>query len=450
MFSLSEKKKKELISESDKLLSELFPLCRSLTGEGLRTTLKKLNEITSFKIKEFKSGKEYYDWKIPDEWIIREAFIRDSKGNKIIDFKDNNLHVVNYSNPIKANLNYFELKQKIHILADLKDAIPYRTAYYSEDWGFCMSSEDFKKLDKNDTYEVLIDSEFKKGVLNYGEHTIRGRNPKRTYIFTSYPCHPSLANDNLSGIILWTLLLRELKKLDLENNYIFAIHPETIGAIAYLKTNEKKMKKVEAGSVLTTVAGPGKYSIKKSFLQNSIMDRVNLKTFKDFGVDYIEYDFDPDAGSDERQYSSQYFGIPMTSICKDKYFEYDFYHTSKDNLDFISSIDLIETLNLYLSSISKLERNFIYKSLNPKCEPMLGKRGLYPSIGGQLKQNSNKDNNDDDNSEITLSAINWLMYLCDGKNDILDIAERTNLNFDLVSDVAQLLEKNKLLKRLNK
>jgi len=445
-------KESQELKNIEKVFDDLFPINRSITGEGLRQTLKyiKRNFFPEAEIKSVNSGQKVFDWQVPDEWIIKDAYVKNVYGKKIIDFKKNNLHLVSYSSPINKILTKEELLSHIHTLDSHPEWIPYRTTYYKKNWGFCCAKELLASKEFKGPFEVVIESSFNiAGKLNWLEFTKIGKSKKEILIST-YCCHPSMANDNLSGIILWTFLLRELKKLDLENNYIFAIHPETIGAIAYLKTNEKKMKKVEAGSVLTTVAGPGKYSIKKSFLQNSIMDRVNLKTFKDFGVDYIEYDFDPDAGSDERQYSSQYFGIPMTSICKDKYFEYDFYHTSKDNLDFISSIDLIETLNLYLSSISKLERNFIYKSLNPKCEPMLGKRGLYPSIGGQLKQNSNKDNNDDDNSERTLSAINWLMYLCDGKNDILDIAERTDLNFDLVSDVAQLLEKNKLLKRLNK
>lgn len=446
IFKLPEERKKNLIKETEKVLSELYPLCRSLTGEGLRSTLKKLNEITSFDLKEFNSGNKYYDWEIPDEWIIRDAYIKDSKGNKILDFKQNNLHVINYSNPIKEKISYFDLKDKIHTLPNLEDAIPYRTAYYSDEWGFCMSNKSFKRLDKNEIYNILIDSDFKKGVLNYGEAFIKGKKSEKTYLFTTYPCHPSLANDNLSGVILWTLLLRELKTIELENNYIFVIHPETIGAIAYLQTNEKKMKNIEGGSVVTTVAGPGKFSIKRSCSPNSIIDKAGLQTLKEYGSDFIEYDFDPDAGSDERQYSSQHFGIPMISICKDKYFEYDFYHTSKDDLKFISSKNLIETLDLYLSLISKIERNFIYKSLNPQCEPMLSKRGLYPTMGGQLKQKAiNEDHRHD--WEKTLAAINWLMYLCNGKNSILDIVEKTNLNFDLLSDTAFLLEQHKLLER---
>lgn len=447
MFKILKEEKESLISECEQILDDLFPLSRSLTGDGVRATLRKLNEVTSFEIKDFKSGEKHYDWEIPKEWFIKEAFIKDSKGKTILNYKNNNLHVVNYSNPVNTTISYEQLNDRVYTLPNLEDAIPYRTAYYSDEWGFCMSHNDFKKLDKNETYNVLIDSEFKDGVLNYGEVFLRGRNPKKTFIFSTYCCHPSLANDNLSGIVLWILLLRELKKHTLENNYIFVIHPETIGAIAYLQANEEIMTNIEAGSVITTVAGPGKYSIKRSCKPASIIDRACIQTFKEHGFDFIEYNFDPDAGSDERQYSSQYFGIPMISICRDKYFEYDFYHTSKDDLNFISAKNLIGTLNLYLSTISKLEKNFKYKSLNPKCEPMLGKRGLYPSVGGQIKQQANKEKNNHEWDRV-LPAINWLMYLSNGENSLLDIAEITSLEFDLISDTADLLKDNKLLERI--
>ena len=446
MKYLSKESRRSLTQQSDYLLNKLFPICRSLTGDGLRQTLFQLREFSSFDIKSVESGSQRYDWKVPKEWVIREAYIKDSTGKIIVDFERNNLHVMNYSDPINKKLSYDKLVKNLHTLPDLKSAIPYRTSYYSSEWGFCLTHEQFETLDRNETYSVVIDSEFIDGELNYGECLLKGKLSKKTYIFTSYPCHPSMANDNLSGVVLWVLLLSELKKKKLNNDYIFVLHPETIGAIAYLNKNEELMKKVDGGFVLTTVAGPGEFSIKKSIDVNSSVERAAFAMAKESKRSFKEYDFDPDAGSDERQYSSPFFRIPMVSICKDKYFEYDYYHTSLDNLDFIRSQFLVDTLECYLDIVFKLEGNKIYQTLNPKCEPMLGKRGLYPSIGGQLKQGPSETTGND--SEVKLRAINWLMHLSDGETSLLDIAAASNIDFDIILEVAETLECNKLLKNL--
>src|SRR3989338_1330159 len=241
--------------EAGELLRELFPICRSITGMGLRQTLAKLKEVSDFDIKEVPSGTECYDWIIPDEWEIRSAFIADESGRRIVDFKNSNLHVVSYSIPVDQKLTGAELKKHLHTLPHLPEAIPYRTSYYHPNWGFCLSYREYSRIDANKIYQVKIDSTLKPGFLSYGEVLLPGKSGEE-YLIHTYCCHPSLANDNLSGQVLWALLLRELKRLKLRHSYRFVIAPETIGAIAYLAKNEKVMKKVSGGFVITTVAGP--------------------------------------------------------------------------------------------------------------------------------------------------------------------------------------------------
>ena len=243
------------------------------------------------------------------------------------------------------------------------------------------------------------------------------------------------------------MLLKKLKKKKLNNNYTFVIHPETIGAIAYISKNQKKIKNLKGGFVLSCVGGPGKFSLKKSFQRDSVVDRIAELSFKEKNIDYLKYEFDPNGGSDERQYSSPYFKIPMITICKNKYFEYDFYHTSLDNLNFISSKNIMKTLELYLDIIDKLEKNIVCKSLNQKCEPMLGKRGLYPSIGGALKHSRTLIDKNNKNLHLRLKAINNLIYYSNKKNSILDIAHKTGIKFDLLYETALSLINKNLLKK---
>lgn len=434
---------KSLKTIANNLLKELFPICRSITGDGVRKSLSILKEISDFNLFEIPTGTQCYDWTIPQEWSIKSAYIKDQDGNIIVDFDNSNLHVVNYSQPIDKIITYDELAKHIHTLKNLPDAIPYRTTYYNSDWGFCMSYNKFKNLDKSKKYYVKIDSNLKTGSLTYGEKFITGKTDN-TYLLSTYCCHPSLANDNLSGMVLWTLLLKILSEFQTNNSYKFVIAPETIGVIAYLNQNETEIKKVNGGFVITTVAGKGKFGYKNSFLENSIIDRVVKKTFQELNQKYIHYDFDI-YGSDETHYSAPFFRIPIGTICKDKYYEYDYYHTSYDNLDYISAESLIETLKLYILSIEKLEMNFKYKSLIPYCEPMFGKRNLYPKIGGQIKQ-SVAEGNDYDINEM--DCMLWLMFYCDGEHDILSISEKTNLPVNHLYRVAEKLHEHKLLKKM--
>ena len=444
----------KIIFEVKKIFDELFPICRSITGNGVRQSLKILQKIANFDIKEIPSGTSCYDWIIPNEWNVEEAYIEDSLGNKIIDFKKNNLHLVGYSVPIDENISFNELKSHLHMLPDLPDAIPYRTSYYEKNWGFCLSKKQFEQLDPNESYHVKIKSKLEQGSLTYGEYYIKGKSSKE-YIFSTYCCHPSLANDNLSGMVLWALLLRELQNRETENSYRFVIAPETIGAIAYLSENEKAMKNVTGGFILMTVAGPGKFSYKESFLQEHEVDVVTRKAFQKLKTDFISYPFHI-LGGDETEFSSPYFRIPIGVVCKDKYYEYDYYHTSLDNLEFISPQNLIDVFDIYIKIIDQLEKNQTYISLNPQGEPMLGKRDLYPQTGGAIHQrvvNSKKSHEEREYPTTSktmkgteLDAMLWLLFYGDGENSLLEIEGKTNIPLETLHSVATTLCKKNLLK----
>ena len=455
-FSNSQINLEAIAKEAKDYLERLFPICRSITGNGVRQTFNILKEIVDFDIIEIPTGKICYDWIVPQEWNIEDGYIAELNGNKIVDFKDNNLHVVNYSIPVDKQASFQELAKHLHTLPENPDAIPYRTSYYKRDWGFCLSYKQFNQLDKTSYYKVVIESSLKDGSLTIGESIIKGQS-ECEYLFSTYCCHPSMANDNLSGQVLWAFLLRELKNIELYHSYRFVILPETIGSIAYLSENESEMKNVTGGYVLTTVAGPGEFGYKVSFQEDAEIDRVVLSTFKDRNIKVIRYPFDIN-GSDERQYSSPAFRIPIGSICKDKYYEYDYYHTSLDDLSFISVESLVKVLELYLLTINKLEINRFYKTNCAHCEPQLGRRGLYPKTGGQIKQRSfdydknhrdrfyGHNDSDNNNKGIDLDAINWLIFYCDGKTSLLDISEKTNIPIDKLYETAERLIEYNLLK----
>lgn len=427
-----------ITAQADILLKELFPICRSITGDGTRATLGKLCEITDFQLFEIPSGTACYDWTIPDEWNVRDAFVADSTGHRVIDFKVNNVHLVNYSSSFEGMLTFDELTPHLHTLPDLPTAIPYRTTYYNRDWGFCLTHEQMQKMDKTGSYHVVVDTTLAPGSLIYGEAILPGTSGKE-YLITTYVCHPSLANDNLSGVILWTLLLREMRRRPHRHSYRFVIAPETIGALAYISRNEASVKDLAGGFVVTTVAGPGRIGYKPTWQGDSLIDRAVRLTYRELGLESVEYPFDA-SGSDERQYSTPGLRIPMGTICKDKYYEYAYYHTSLDNLDFVSAGALIETLKVYLSTLEKLEQNRIYRSLNPIGEPMLGKRGLYPKMGGALRQ---KAAGSPGVSE--LDAIRWILFYADEQTSLLDIAEITQIPMQVLAAAAEKLAARNLL-----
>lgn len=429
----------KLVKEADDLFRKLFPITRSITGNGVRQTLEILREVADFDIKEIPSGTALYDkWIIPDEWNLRGAYVEDPFGRRILDAKDNNLHVVNYSTPVDCTLSFGELEKHLHTDPDLPEAIPYRTTYYKKDWGFCISYEQFKKMDRTGTYRVRIDSTLEPGSLTFGENIIRG-NSGQEFLLSTYCCHPSMANDNLSGLILWVLLLRELKKQNTRHGYRFIAVPEGIGAVAYLFFNKRVMRKIQGGFVITTVAGPGKFGYRRTYLGNHLIDRVALKSLGELREEFIDYPFDAKT-TDDSHYSAPYFRIPMGILCKDKYYEYDYYHTSFDNLSFTSGKNLIGTLKLYLLSIEKLEKNLTYKSLSPYCQPQLSKRGLYPETGGKNHVNAHPAQADE------LDLIRWMIFKSDGKTSLLDISDSTGFSMEDLHRIAEKLRRYNLLK----
>ncbi len=438
-----------LADEAQDLLGRLFPICRSLTGNGVRETLAVLREVAEFEVREIASGTPVYDWVVPDEWNIRGGYLETKSGERVVDFADSNLHVVNYSTPIDKELSFAELEPHLHTLPDLPEAVPYRTTYYDRQWGFCLTHRQFMQLDRETSYHAYIDSTLEPGGMTYGEVLLEGTSGTE-FLVSTYCCHPSLANDNLSGIVLWALLLRELQQRErTRHSYRFIIVPETIGAIAYLNLHEAEMRRIAGGFIPTTVAGPGRFGFKHTFLGDHLIDRIVAQTFSEIGLDYVAYPFDVN-GSDEAHYSAPFFRIPIGTISKDKYYEYDYYHTSLDNLDFIRSDNLIESLKLYLSAIEKLELNRSYLSLYPYSEPMLGKRGLYPKTGGTIKQRAVDLNKGHLQRAYTISgksviygneldAIRWLMFHGDGDNSLLDIAEKTGLPMRQLYETAEML-----------
>lgn len=431
---------KDYTKIADHYLKRLYPITRSITGDGNRKTLRILKEIVPIEIKEYPSGQRVYDWTIPKEWNVRDAWIKNSRGMKIIDFKNSNLHLVGYSIPVHKQLDLKTIKKHLHYLESLPNAIPYRTSYYKEDWGFCLTYDDYHKyFDGSDSFEVFIDSDLKDGSLTVGEFLIPGKSDQE-YLISTYICHPSLANDNLSGLILTTFLAKELIKKDLNHSYRIIWVPETIGAISYCANNEIAMKKIQAGFVITCIAGPGPYGYKESFDPKHPINKIIEQVFDENNIDLLKYPFDPH-GSDERQYSSQGFRINMASITKDKYYEYAYYHTSLDDLDFVKAEYINESLNIYFKVIDKLDKNLVFANRIQNCEVMLGKYGLYSETGGGQLPNGD--------TLTELDMILWLLFCCDGVVSLFEIAERLKTDLGILYGVASMLEKEGILERIH-
>jgi len=430
-------------NEINNYLRQLFPINRSITGPGNRDTLKILQEIAPLKIKEYPSGKTVYDWVIPDEWHAKNAWIKDTNGKKLVDFNLNNIHLVGYSQHINKKMSFAELKSHIYFSDEIPEAIPYRTTYYNVNWGFCVNKTQYDLLEKTDgLLEVFIDSEFDaKGSLSIGELLIPGRSDQEILIST-YICHPSLANDNLSGMLMTAFLARELlKQSTLKNSYRIIWVPETIGAIAYCALNESKMKKIKSGLVVTTVGGPGCFSYKQSFDANHPLNSVVEDVLKDEGLEYNKYPFDI-RGSDERQYSSQGFRINTISLFKDKYYEYPYYHTSLDNLDFISPDDVKQSLYLHLKILEKIENEKIYRSRYNSCEVMLSKHNLYEKIGGAYSHKSG------DYSELDL--ILWILFWINENTTLRSLSHFLKIDLATLEIIAEMLIEKEILEYIQK
>lgn len=431
----------EIAAEIDQYLKRLFPICRSITGPGNRESLGILKEIAPLKIMEYPSGIPVYDWVIPEEWIVGDAWIKDAKGDKIVDFQASNIHLVGYSEPIHQKMAFVELKEHLYYRDDFPEAIPYRTTYYKRDWGFCVTKAQFETLEHAEgPLEVLVDSEFKKdGSLSVGELLIPGISGEEILIST-YICHPSMANDNLSGMVMTAFLARELlHRPPSRYGYRIVWVPETIGAIVYSAMNEVAMKKIKQGFVVTCVGGPGKNGYKQSFEPDNAINSAIEEALHSEGIeDYIIYPFDIH-GSDERQYSSQGFRINVASITKDRYYEYPYYHTSKDDLYFISAFNIAGSLKLHMAALERLnqrQKEPLYRNCQPYCEIMLSKHDLYPQTGGAILPSSRM-------SELDLRL--WLLFLCDGTQPLYKIARRIGVPLPYLEKEAQVLEQKGLL-----
>ncbi len=419
-------------------LRRLFPLHRSITGDANRATLGILQELIPLQILEYPSGEPVYDWTIPPEWRIRQAWIKNRQGEKIVDLNNSNLHVVSYSKPVCGVLTLAELQPHLHYLQDQPAAIPYRTSYYQDDWGFCLSYREYQRSFCDEgPYEVLIDAKHFPGSLSIGELLIPGRSSKEILIST-YLCHPSLANDNLSGVVTTAFLAQSLLQRDLHYSYRIVFVPETIGAIAYCCYHEEQMREISAGLVVTTTGGKGRYGYKQAYCREHWLNEMAEAVFHAHGIDFLTYPFDPH-GSDERQYSSPAFRIPCVSLCKDKYYEYPEYHTSLDNLDLVKAEAVERSLRLYEDLTLLLDQNVVFENRKPYGEVMLGKHGLYPKTGAALIP--------DKTGLSDLDCILWLLFLCDGSLPLWNIAKRLGVEQQRLYGIALQLEGKGILAR---
>jgi aminopeptidase-like protein len=419
--------------EMHDLIKRLYPICRSITGNGVRETLNIIKEHVPINIVEVPTGTQVLDWKIPKEWNIKDAYIKNSKGEKIVDFKKSNLHVLNYSIPIHKKVSLSELKEHLFTLPSIPTAIPYLTSYYKENWGFCITHAQFQTLEE-DTYEVVIDSTLENGSLTYGEFYLKGKNEDEV-LLTCYVCNPSLCNDNLSGTALLTFLAKHLRKFSLKYSYRFLFIPETIGSITWLSINEDKVSKIKHGLVATCVGDAGNSTYKRSRQGNATIDKAVEKALLESGKPYEVIDFFP-SGSDERQFCSPGFNLPVGSLVRTIYGKFPEYHTSADDLNFVKPSNLGDSFSKYMRVIYILENNASYLNLNPKCEPQLGRRGLYRMIGGQKE------------GGLEELAIFWVLNLSDGKNSLLDISIRSRMSFEAIKNAADALLDVGLLKLL--
>jgi aminopeptidase-like protein len=412
------------------LIAELYPICRSITGDGLRQTLKTVQSHIPLEMHEVPTGTQVFDWVVPKEWNIRDAYVKNAGGERVIDFQKSNLHVVNYSTPIQTKLSFSELKEHLYTLPEFPDWVPYRTSYYSESWGFCLSHRQFLEME-DESYEVCIDSTLEDGHLTYGEFYLEGSSADEV-LLSCHVCHPSLCNDNLSGLALVTYLAKYLSSLSLRYSYRFLFIPGTIGAITWLNLNESQASGIKHGLVVACVGDPGKLTYKKSRRGQAEIDRAVIHVLEHSGQDHQILEFSP-YGYDERQFCSPGFDLPVGSLTRTPHGQYPEYHTSADNLELIQPVYLADSLAKYTTVIEVLEHNTSYLNTNPKCEPQLGKRGLYSTLGGQKE------------AKLTQMAMLWVLNLSDGHHSLLDIAERAGMRFDIIHRAALALASHELL-----
>ena len=416
------------------LIAELYPLCRSISGEGLRETLRILRGRIPIEIREVPTGTKMFDWTVPDEWNIRDAYVKDPRGRKVIDFQRSNLHVVGYSVPVRRSLPLRELREHLFTLPDRPDWVPYRTAYAGGAWGFCLSHNQLLALEDGQ-YEAVIDSTLGPGSLSYGELLIKGKLEDEVLIST-HACHPSLCNDNLSGVAVATKLAQELTGRPLRYSYRFLFIPATFGSIAWLASHQGQVGRIKHGLVLACVGDSGEITYKRSRRGDAEIDRAMQHVLRRSGdggriIDYVPY------GYDERQYCSPGFDLPVGCLSRTPHGRFPEYHTSADNLEFVKPGALAHSFATCLAVIDILENDTRYRNLNPLCEPQLGRRGIYRSWADQT--DGGKDE----------MALLWVLSLSEGRKSLLEIAERSGMPFDIIKKAADILREHGLLEEIS-
>jgi aminopeptidase-like protein len=419
----------EIGNEMHRFAGDLYPICRSITGAGIRQTLAMIQDRIPLETFEVATGTAVFDWTVPKEWNIRDAYIKAPDGTKVVDFQKCNLHVVNYSVPVRARMSLTTLKSHLFTIPEKPDWIPYRTSYYKEDWGFSLSHNQMLALEEGE-YEVCIDSTVEDGHLSYGQCYLPGYLSDEILI-SCHVCHPSLANDNLSGLAVAAFLAQFLAGRDLRYSYRFLFIPGTIGAITWLARNRQAAGRVRHGLVLTCIGDTGGFHYKKSRQGNAEIDRVAAHVLHHHCQSGEILEFSP-YGYDERQYCSPGFNLPVGCLMRSVWGSFPEYHTAADDLNFIQPAQLAESLRVCTAVLDILEGNRRYRNVNPYCEPQLGRRGLYRSTGGEA-------------IESEVNAILWVLNLSDGEHSLLDIAERSGLSFSMVNQAAQSLCQNQLL-----
>lgn len=402
------------------LIEELYPICRSITGNGVRETLDRIGRHVPLQIHEVPTGTQAFDWTVPREWNIEEAFIEDADGNRLIDFADHTLHVVSYSVPVDKVCTWDELRPHLHTLPDKPDWIPYRTSYYKDNWGFCLAHRDLDRFSKG-PFRVCIRSSLTDGSLTYGETIIPGATD-REVLFFNHVCHPSLCNDNLSGNVVMAELASRLRQRQPRFTYRFVWAPVTIGSITWLSRNESIVPKIHAGLVAVLLGDAGPFQYKRTRTGSAEIDRVVELVLKEQEVAAKLLDFSP-YGYDERQFNSPGIAAPVGRLTRSPNSGYEEYHSSADNLDLVQPQYLEESLRVLERVVTVLEGNVCHRNTAPHCEPQLGKRGLYGSTGGtQPKEREH--------------AMLWVLSFSDTQHSLLEIAESSGIHFDVVRAAA--------------
>jgi aminopeptidase-like protein len=413
-------------------MRDLYPICRSITGKGFRDSLRRLSEVVPISLTDVPTGAAAFDWTVPKEWNISDAWIADSSGHRVVDFRNSSLHVVSYSVPVRARMSLAELRSHLHTLPGQPDVIPYRTSYYTEDWGFCLSDRALQALPDGE-YEVCIDSSLTPGNLTYGECILPGTTVDEVLI-SVHSCHPSLANDNLSGMAVGAFLAQYLASQPRKHTFRFLFIPGTIGSIVWLAGHEAEARRVRHGLVLSCLGDPGHSTYKRSRRGTAMVDRAAAHVLAMSGAHEV-IDFTP-YGYDERQYCSPGFDLPVGCLTRTPNGRYPEYHTSGDNLDFVIAESLEDSLTKALAIVEILEHDRTCVNLNPKCEPQLGRRGLYRNTGGT----SPKD--------FEMSLL-WVLNMSDGQSSLLDISERAAMPFAMIRRAADALQGASLLSSLH-